>query len=79
MTEQDAQILAFERKWWSAAGSKEAEIGAVFGMSAVRYYQLLARLLDDKDAWAADPVLVKRLRRIRDSRRQGRVQQRGIA
>lgn len=73
MTEQDAAILAFEKRWWTAAGSKEAEIGAVFGVSAVRYYQLLARLLDDKDAWAAEPVLVKRLRRIRDSRRQGRV------
>nr|WP_255182791.1 DUF3263 domain-containing protein [Rhodococcus sp. 15-649-1-2] len=79
MTDTEQAVLAFERKWWRAAGAKEAAIVDELGISAIRYYQVLTRLLDDREALAADPVLVKRLRRIRDSRRQGRAQQRGIA
>ncbi|MEU3476413.1 DUF3263 domain-containing protein [Rhodococcus sp. NPDC006774] len=77
MTEQDAAILAFEKRWWNAAGEKEQAIRDTFDITAVRYYQILTRLLEDRDAHAADPVLVKRLRRIRDSRRQGRTQRKG--
>ncbi len=77
MTEHDAQVLAFEKQWWRAAGEKEQAIRDTFDMSAVRYYQILTRLLDDRDALAAEPGLVKRLRRIRDSRRQGRTQTKG--
>lgn len=77
MTDQDAAILAFEKRWWRAAGEKEQAIRDTFDITAVRYYQILTRLLEDRDAHAADPVLVKRLRRIRDSRRQGRTQRKG--
>lgn len=77
MTDRDAAILAFEKRWWRAAGEKEQAIRDTFDMSAVRYYQILTRLLDDRDALAAEPGLVKRLRRIRDSRRQGRTQRKG--
>ncbi|PJI52270.1 hypothetical protein CTI14_45120 [Methylobacterium radiotolerans] len=38
------------------------------GMSAARYYQLLARLIDSEAALAFDPILVGRLRRLRDAR-----------
>lgn len=78
MTGDDAAILAFETQWWRAAGEKEQAIRDTFDMSAVRYYQILTRLLDDREALAAEPGLVKRLRRIRDSRRQGRAQQKGM-
>ena len=77
MTDQDAAILAFEKRWWRAAGEKEQAIRDTFDITAVRYYQILTRLLDDWDALAAEPALVKRLRRIRDSRRQGRTQTKG--
>lgn len=77
MTDQDAAILAFEKRWWRAAGEKEQAIRDRLGLSAVRYYQILTRLLDDPEALIAEPVLVKRLRRIRDMRRQGRAQRRG--
>jgi len=61
-------ILEIERQFWRTGGAKDAAIRAA-GYSVVRYYQCLNRLLDDPAVLAADPVLVYRLRRIRDSRR----------
>jgi uncharacterized protein DUF3263 len=66
--ERSLEILAFERKWWRHAGSKEQGIRETFGLSATRYYQLLNQLLDDPEALKHDPVLVGRLRRLRASR-----------
>ncbi|MBV8933098.1 MAG: DUF3263 domain-containing protein, partial [Kutzneria sp.] len=39
-------------------------------MSSTRYYQLLNRLLDDREAMRAEPALVNRLRRLRDGRQR---------
>lgn len=72
MTPQQAAILQFERRWYTAQGNKEADIAEQFSLSAVRYYQLLNATLDDSAALAAEPVLVKRLLRIRDSRARSR-------
>ena len=41
-------------------------------MSATRYYQVLNALIDNPVALAADPMLVKRLRRLRSSRQRAR-------
>jgi hypothetical protein len=68
LDERAVQILAFERRWWKHAGSKEQAIRDTFGLSATRYYQVLNGLLDDPAALAHDPVLVGRLRRLRASR-----------
>jgi hypothetical protein len=68
LDERSLEILAFERKWWRHAGSKEQSIRETFGLSATRYYQLLNGLLDDPEALKHDPVLVGRLRRLRASR-----------
>jgi hypothetical protein len=74
LAEREEQILAFERKWWKHAGSKEQAIRDTFDLSATRYYQLLNQLLDNPAALAADPVLVGRLRRLRSTRaRRARV------
>ncbi|WP_368655917.1 DUF3263 domain-containing protein [Rhodococcus sp. 1168] len=72
MTPQQIEILQFEKHWYAAQGNKENDIAEKFQISAVRYYQLLNALLDDPDALAVDPMLVKRLRRIRDSRAKQR-------
>lgn len=72
LTEQEAEILAFEKKWWRYAGAKESAISELFGMTAPRYYQVLNSLLDNPAALEADPILVKRLRRMRSQRHQGR-------
>ncbi|MBN1174804.1 MAG: DUF3263 domain-containing protein [Micromonosporaceae bacterium] len=68
LDEQGRAILAFERQWWRTAGAKEQAILDVFGLSPTRYYQLLNAILDEPAALAADPVLVRRLRRLRDAR-----------
>src|SRR5918911_502847 len=65
---RDREILAFERQWWKYAGAKEQAIRELFGMSATRYYQVLNALIDRPEALAVDPLLVKRLRRLRDTR-----------
>lgn len=72
LTDRDVAVLAFERRWWRHAGAKEQAIRAQFDLSAARYYQLLAVLIDSPAALAHDPMLVKRLHRMRDARAQSR-------
>lgn len=72
LTEIDKQILDLERSWWRYAGAKEATIRDRFGWSATRYYQVLNHLIDRPEALEYDPMLVGRLRRLRDARRQER-------
>ena len=68
LTERDLAVLAFEHQWWKYAGAKEEAIRAQFGLSAARYYQLLGALIDSPHALVHDPMLVKRLQRMRDAR-----------
>jgi hypothetical protein len=72
LTRRDREILAFERQWWKYAGAKEQAIRELFDMSATRYYQVLNTLIDTPAALNADPMLVKRLRRLRASRQRQR-------
>jgi Protein of unknown function (DUF3263) len=72
LSERDQAVLAFERQWWKYAGAKEQAIRELFDMSATRYYQVLNALIDSPDALAHDPMLVKRLRRMRASRQRAR-------
>lgn len=72
LTRRECDILGFERQWWQYAGAKEQAIRELFGMSATRYYQVLNALIDKPEALAADPMLVKRLRRLRASRQRAR-------
>lgn len=72
LTEQQREILEFERSWFKYAGAKETSIRDRFDMSLTRYAQVLNALIDHPEAMAVDAVLVKRLRRIRDARRARR-------
>ena len=72
LTEREVAILAFERQWWKYAGAKETAIRDLFDMSATRYYQVLNTLIDKPEALVADPMLVKRLRRLRSTRQRTR-------
>jgi hypothetical protein len=76
LSERDARILAFERQWWKFQGAKEEKVRELFGMSATRYYQILNDLIDRPEALVADPMLVKRLRRMRDQRQRQRAARR---
>jgi hypothetical protein len=66
--DRDVRILHFERSWWRHAGAKEQAIRKEFGLSSARYYQLLGALIDSPAALAHDPMLIKRLQRVREAR-----------
>src|SRR3954451_3162859 len=72
LSSRDRDILDFERQWWKYAGAKEHAIREKFDMSATRYYQVLNALIDAEAAMAFDPLLVKRLRRLRSARQRAR-------
>jgi hypothetical protein len=76
LSARDASILDFERDWWKYAGAKEQAIKERFELSPTRYYQLLNRIIDDEAAVAHDPMLVKRLRRLRAQRQRQRAARR---
>lgn len=73
LDEREKAVLDFERSWWKHAGVKEQAIKERFDMSATRYYQLLNELLEKPGAMGYDPILVKRLKRLRVYRQRQRV------
>ncbi|WP_404438152.1 DUF3263 domain-containing protein [Microbacterium aerolatum] len=80
LTDRDRAILALEAAWPRHGGAKEEAIRTKLGMSPARYYQLLWRLIDTEQALEHDPLLVRRLRRLRDNRSDKRVaRMRGFA
>jgi hypothetical protein len=72
LSDRDLEILAFERQWWKFAGAKEAAVREKFAMSSTRYYQVLNALIDRPEALETDPLLVRRLRRLRAARQRQR-------
>lgn len=76
LDDRSREILDFEREWWRYAGAKEQAVRERFDLSPTRYYQLLNRLIDEEDALAYDPMLVKRLRRMRSARQRQRAARR---
>jgi hypothetical protein len=72
LSARDREILGFERHWWKYAGAKEHAVREKFDMSTTRYYQVLNALIDRPEALAHDPLLVRRLRRLRTARQKAR-------
>lgn len=72
LSERDIAILDFERTWWLEPGPKEQAIRERLVLSPTRYYQLLNELIDRPEADAYDPLVVRRLRRLRERRRRAR-------
>jgi hypothetical protein len=68
----ETRVLEFERHWWKYAGAKESSIKELFDMAPPAYYQLLNNLIDRPEALLAQPMLVKRLRRLREARTTSR-------
>ena len=68
LSDLEVRILDFERQWWKYAGAKDAAIRELFDLSTRSYYELLNNLIDREDALAASPLIVKRLRRLRQAR-----------
>ncbi len=72
LSPRDRNILDFERDWKRHGGAKEEAVRSEFELSAARYYQVLNALLDSPAALAYDPMLVKRLQRMRETRSSAR-------
>lgn len=72
LSDLEQQVLEFERQWWKLPMAKEHAIADTFSMTGPAYYQMLNALIDRQAALAADPLLVKRLRRMRAQRREQR-------
>jgi len=79
LTDRERAILDFERSWWTEVGPKDTAIRERFELSGTRYYQLLTELLDDPGALEYDPLVVRRLRRVRERRRRARVEGRPMS
>ncbi|MBE7195020.1 MAG: DUF3263 domain-containing protein [Gordonia polyisoprenivorans] len=71
MTDDDRKILQFAGWWWHNADAAESAIRNELGLSPVRFYQRLNRLIDEPAAIECEPQLVNRLRRIRAARAEG--------
>ena len=72
LSDLEIKMLDFERQWWRYAGAKESAIKELFDLTPPAYYQMLNNLIDREDALIAEPILVKRLRRLRESRTAAR-------
>jgi hypothetical protein len=71
-TELERRVLAFERDWDGTTGAKEAAIRSQLGLTTTRYYQLLHAVIDNPIALVEDPLLVRRLQRLRATRAETR-------
>lgn len=76
LSDRDTRILAFEHEWLRHAGAKDEAIRAEFGLTSARYYQLLNAVIDSPAAIVHDPMLVRRLQRVRDARTSARTMRR---
>ncbi len=72
LSEFEADLLDFEATAWKAPEGKDAAILQRFDLSVPRYYQEINALIDRPEALAHAPLLVKRLRRLRDQRQRNR-------
>lgn len=72
LTDDELAMLELERHWFKYAGAKETAVRERFDCSSTRYYQRLNALIDRPEALAADPLVVRRLLRMREQRRRHR-------
>lgn len=72
LTVKDTMTLDFEAQYAvtnkAINGAKDVRIRDTFTESSTRYYQRLNQLIDHPDALAYNPLLIKRLHRLRDAR-----------
>ena len=72
LTERDRAIIDFERTWWSHDASKETMIRERLDLSTTRYYEILGELAESREAYAFDPLVIRRVRKMRTQRRRAR-------
>ncbi|WP_205473502.1 DUF3263 domain-containing protein [Nocardioides sp. SYSU D00038] len=70
--QRERDILAFERDWWRGGDTKDAAVRERFDLSPTDYYRTLNAIIDHPEALEQDPLLVRRLRRLRLTRQRQR-------
>lgn len=69
LTMRHREMLAFESQWWRHEVDRDTAIWQLFGLSPIRYAQILKVIVEWPAAEAHDPLLVRRLRRDRRAAR----------
>lgn len=72
LTDHERALLDFEATAPGQPGAREAAVRRELGLGVTQYQQQLNALVDRPAALAHDPVLVGRLLRLRDARREAR-------
>ena len=68
----EMSLIEFERTWWEDDQPKDQAIAEQFSLTTAEYYEQLHALIDSDEALEHDPLVVRRLRRMRDRRRRER-------
>lgn len=79
LTDRERAMLDFERTWWTLEGAKDLLISERFQCTADAYYQELNILLANPGALDYDPLVVRRLTRLRDRRRRARLENAAVS
>lgn len=74
ITERQQAMLEFERTFWTFDDPKETLVRARFQCSIDEYHAELNDLLEQPEALAHDPLVVRRLQRQRVRRRRERLE-----
>ena len=65
LTDLERAMIALEKRHWKYQGTKEKAITAL-GLTPIAYYQKLNTMIDSQRVIAAEPLLMHRLREVRD-------------
>ena len=76
LSQRDRAILDFEQSWWESAIPRDQAVREQFQLTEAEYAEVLNHLIASEAAILAEPLLVRRLRRLRDRRRQEHIARR---
>ncbi|KAA1417062.1 DUF3263 domain-containing protein [Nocardioides humilatus] len=72
LTDRERALLVFERHWWRYGATRADAARAHFGLAGPEHRRIVGALIDRAEAHEHDPVLVRRLRRMRATHRAER-------
>lgn len=70
LTSLEQAVLDFERSWWAGSVPKDTAVRTEFQLTEDEYSVLLDALIERDAALEYEPLVVRRLRRLRDRRRR---------
>ena len=70
LSQRDLDILEFEQSWWESDVPKDQAVREQFQLTESEYALVLDELIASDEALVAEPLMVRRLRRMSDRRRQ---------